>query len=118
MSHDTARRQLAQMRADLRLAPDNKWLSVEFALTARALRHLERAEATGTLEQLPALLAQLGRGEITTNTVGQAITRDLGLASQVAAVALNGAQVGEVKMGDVAAGNIYHIHLGGPHDPQ
>jgi hypothetical protein len=116
MSHDAARRQLAQMRARLTLDPKNKYLSVELAMSARVLRRLERADAAGTLEPLPALLSQLARGEITANTAGQAITRDLSLAAQVAAVALNGAQVGDVTMGDVAAGNIYHIHLGGPHD--
>jgi hypothetical protein len=114
MSHDTARRQLAQMRAQLKLDPTNKWLSVEIALTARALRHLERAEAAGTLEQLPTLIAQLARGEITANTAGQAITRDLGLAAQVAAVALNGAQTGDIQIKEVAGGSIYHIYLGGP----
>jgi hypothetical protein len=117
MSHDTARRQLAQMRARLTLDPANKYLSVEIALTTRRLRQLDRAEAQGTLEPLPALIAQLAKGQITANTVGQAITRDLSLASQVAAVALNGAQTGDVTMGDVVSGSVYHIHLGGPpHD--
>lgn len=113
MSHDTARRQLAQMRARLRLDPANKFLSVEIALGARRLRHLERAEAQGSLEPLPALIAQLARGQITANTAGQAITRDLSLASQVAAVAFDGAQTGDITIGE-AAGAIYHIHLGGP----
>lgn len=107
MGHETARQQLAQMRAKLRLDPTNKWLSVEIALTSRRLRNLE---------PLPALLAQLAQGEVTADTVGQAITRDLSLASQVAAVALSGAQTGDIAIGEVAGGNIYHIHLGGPPD--
>jgi hypothetical protein len=119
MSHDAARRQLAQMRARLRLDPANRFLSVEVALTARALRHLERAASAGALEPLPALLAQLAQGQITANTAGQAISRDLSLAAQVAAVALDGAQTGDIQIGEVAGGSIYHIHFGGPpHDPE
>jgi hypothetical protein len=116
MSHSDARRQLAQMRAQLRLDPSNKWLSVEIALTARTQRHLERAESAGTLEPLPALIAKLAQGQITADTAGSAITRDLSLASQVAAVSLGGAQTGDVRIGDVAGGSIYHIYLGGPTD--
>jgi hypothetical protein len=71
------------------------------------------------LEPLPALIAQLAQGQITANTAGQAITRDLSLAAQVAAVALNGAQTGDIQIGEVASGSIYHIYLGGPpHDPE
>ena len=116
MSHEDARRQLAVMRARLRLDPANKWLSVEIALTARTLRHLERAEGRGDLEPLPALIAQLAQGQITANTAGAAITRDLSLASQVAAITLDGAQTGDVRIGDVASGSIYHIYLGGKSD--
>lgn len=116
MSHDAARRQLAQMRARLTFDPLNRWLRVEIGLTQRALRHMERADWAGTLEPLPALLAQLATGAITTNTAGAAITRDLSLAAQVAAVSLGGAQTGDVRIGDVASGSIYHIHLGGAPD--
>jgi hypothetical protein len=114
MSHDDARRQLAVMRAKLRLDPTNKWLSIEILLSARALRSIGAADAAGTLEPLPALLAQLAQGRITANTAGVAITRDLALASQVAAITLDGAQTGDVRIGDVASGSIYHIYLGGP----
>lgn len=116
MSHDAARRQLAQMRARLKLDPSNKWLSVEIALSARRLRQIDCAAAQGTLEPLPALIAQLAQGHITADTAGAAITRDLSLASQVAAVSLGDAQTGDVRIGDVASGNIYKIYLGGPHD--
>jgi hypothetical protein len=116
MSHDIARQQLAQMRARLRLDPTNKWLKVELLLSARALRSIGAAAAAGTLEPLPALLAQLGQGRITADTAGTAITRDLSLASQVAAITLDGAQLGDVTIGDVASGSIYHIYLGGPRD--
>lgn len=116
MSHDTARRQLAQMRARLQLDPANRWLAVEIALTARRLRQIDCAAAQGTLEPLPALIAQLAQGHITADTAGQAITRDLSLAAQVAAVSLSGAQTGDVAIGDVASGNIYKIYLGGPPD--
>jgi hypothetical protein len=115
MSHDTARRQLAQMRARLRLDPTNKWLKVEILLSARTLHSIGAASAAGTLEPLPALLAQLAQGHITANTAGAAITRDLSLASQVAAIAIDG-QAGDVTIGDVASGSIYHIYLGGAHD--
>jgi hypothetical protein len=114
LSHNAARQQLAQMRARLQLDPTNKWLSVEIALTARSLLQMERV--AGTLEPLPALIAQLASGQITANTAGSAITRDLSLASQVAAVSLNGAQTGDVSFNDVAGGSIYHIYLGGPPD--
>lgn len=114
-SNDAARRQLAVMRAKLKLDPD-KYLSVEMLITARTLRYLERAEERGDLEPLPALIAQLAQGRITANTAGAAITRDLALASQVAALTLEGAQTGDVTVGDVAAGSIYHIYLGGPRD--
>jgi hypothetical protein len=115
VSHEVARRQLQQMRAKLKLDPLNKYLSVEVAFTARTLRHIDRAEQRGTLEPLPALIAQLAKGEITTNTAGSAITRDLSLAAQVAALTFgDAAQIGEVTIGDVASGSIYHIYLGGP----
>jgi hypothetical protein len=116
VSHDTARQQLAQMRARLRLDPANKWLKVELLLSARALRSIGAASSAGTLEPLPALLAQLAQGRITADTAGAAITRDLSLASQVAAIAIDGSQLGDVTIGDVASGSIYHIYLGGPPD--
>jgi hypothetical protein len=116
MSHDAARRQLDVMRAKLRLDSGNRWLKVEMLVSARALRSIGAAAAAGTLEPLPALLAQLAQGRISADTAGAAITRDLSLASQVAAVSLDGAQTGDVRIGDVASGSIYHIYLGGPPD--
>jgi len=115
MSHEKARRQLAKMQARVKLNPD-KYLKVEMLINARTLHYLERAEDRGDLEPLPALFAQLAQGQITVDTAGAAITRDLALASQVAALTLEGAQTGDISVGDVAGGSIYHIYLGGPRD--
>lgn len=112
MSHEIARRQLERMKARLRLDPTNRLLRLEIAAVGRRIARLDPA----TLEPLPALITQLARGEITTATAAAAITRDLTLATQVAAVALPSASTGDVTIHEAAGGNIYHIHLGGPDD--
>jgi hypothetical protein len=115
MPHEALRRQLDQLNARLRLDPSNRWLTVELQLTAYTLARLE-AQADEA-EPLVDLLSKLGRGDITADTAGQAISRDLDLAAQVAGVAIGGGStLDEVTFGDVAAGNIYHIYLGGPRD--
>lgn len=115
MPRERLRRQLAVLRARLELDPDNRILRVELAVTARQLARLQ--ELAPALEALPALLTRLAAGELTTDTLGQAISRDLQLGDQVGqAVSFAGAQAGDVAIGEVAGGNIYHIHLGGAHE--
>lgn len=104
--------QLRALRARLALDPDNRVLRVEIAAGRRTLRRLARSPG---LEPLPELLAGLGAGALTTDQVAAAIQRDQAVASQVArAVDLSTAQLGDVRINDIAGGNIYHIHYGGP----
>lgn len=103
--------QLQVLRAQLALDPERHELRVEIAAS---LRDIQRIANAPDAEPLPQLLARLAQGHITTAHAGVAISRDMGVASQVAkAVDLSGAQAGDVTIGEVAS-SIYHIHYGGP----
>lgn len=102
--------QLRVLRARLALDPDNRVLRVEIAAGRRTLRRLAR---DARVEPLPELLARLGAGEISADQAGVAIQRDQAVAAQVVrAASFDGAQLGDVKVGELAGGNIYHIHYG------
>lgn len=108
--------ELAALRvAEIRLAraPDSHALHLEVLLRRRAAHAAQHAAPQ---EPLPDLIAKLLRGEISTDTAGHAIARDPALAGQVAQTALgfgNGNQTGDIRTGDIAAGNIIHITIGG-----
>jgi hypothetical protein len=119
MSHARLEAELAALRvAELRLArdPDSHALRLEVHLRRRALH---AAKQQTPHEPLADLIAKLVRGEVDTDTAGHAIARDPSLAGQVAALTIgHHAQVGEVRTGDIAAGNIIHITIGVGREPE
>lgn len=119
MSQARLEAELAALRvAELRLArdPDSRALHLEVQLRRRAA---QAAEEQTPQEPLADLIAKLLRGEVDTDMAGQAIARDPSLAGQVAALAIGSdAQIGEFRTGDIAAGNIIHIHIGGDREPE
>jgi hypothetical protein len=105
--------QLAALGVKLRLEPDpikRLILRIEIADTELQMAHmLAKSE---NAEPLAKLVAQVLTAQVTTDTAGAAIARDPALAGQLAAVALPGAQTGDVAIGQAAGGNIINITIG------
>lgn len=114
MTSSRLAQQLAALRVQLALDPQNRVIRVQIAATRRVQ---DRLAAAPDAEALPELLAKLARGDVTTDHVGSAIRRDLAVAGQVAqALTIQESQVGDIAVGAIVAGNIYHIYYGGKSD--
>ena len=110
--------QLAALRVKLSLERDRTRrliLSVQLAETELLMAHMIANHPKA--EPLPQLLARLVTGQVDADTAGQAIARDLSLATAVERaveapqIALSG-QAGDVRVGDVAGRDVIHIHIG------